>query len=119
MTGFCARPPFALDRLRELNPERLRYEGTKPGPGGSASLLLTPLELLDRLAALDQPSRVAPVCSRPTQEIRKDASQCFQALGDIWLLRRSSGCGHRRIPRRRPLSSVGPIGMVYGRAIGT
>ena len=26
---YCARPPFALDRLRELDPERLLYEGTK------------------------------------------------------------------------------------------
>jgi len=30
---YCARPPFALDRLRKLDPERLLYEGTKPGPG--------------------------------------------------------------------------------------
>ena len=55
---YCARPPFALDRLRELDPERLLYEGTKPGPGGSGSLLLTPLELLDRLAALVPPPRI-------------------------------------------------------------
>jgi hypothetical protein len=49
---YCARPPFALDRLRELDPERLLYEGTKPGPGGGGPLLRTPLELIDRLAAL-------------------------------------------------------------------
>jgi hypothetical protein len=55
---YCARPSFALDRLRELDPERLLYEGTKPGPGGSGPLLLTPLELLDRLAALVPPPRV-------------------------------------------------------------
>ncbi|MEJ7746081.1 MAG: transposase, partial [Luteimonas sp.] len=34
------------------------YEGTKPGPGGSGPLLLTPLELLDRLAALVPPPRI-------------------------------------------------------------
>ena len=28
---YCARPPFALDRLRELDPERLLYETTKLG----------------------------------------------------------------------------------------
>ena len=55
---YCARPPFALDRLRELDPERLLYEGTKPGPGGNGPLLLTPLELLDRLAALVPPPRI-------------------------------------------------------------
>jgi Putative transposase len=49
---YCARPPFALDRLRELDPERLLYESTKPDLGGNGPLLLPPLELLDRLAAL-------------------------------------------------------------------
>ena len=52
VSGGCAtlaRPPFALDRLRELDLERVLYAGTKPGPGGNARLLLTPLELLDRL----------------------------------------------------------------------
>ena len=55
---YCARPPFALDRLRELNPEHLLYAGTKPGPGRNAPLLLTPLELLDRLATLVPPPRL-------------------------------------------------------------
>ena len=45
-------------RLRELDPERLLYESTKPGSGGIGPLLLTPLELLDRLAALVPPRRV-------------------------------------------------------------
>ena len=51
-------PSFALDRLRELGPERLRYELTKPGPGGAGSLLLTPVELIDRIAALVPPPRI-------------------------------------------------------------
>jgi hypothetical protein len=55
---YCARPPFALDRLRELDPEHLVYDPPKPGPGGSAPQCLTPLELLDRLAALVPPPRV-------------------------------------------------------------
>ena len=55
---YCARPPFALDRLLELAPERVLYDGTKPGRGGNGPLLLTPLELLDRLAALVPPPRV-------------------------------------------------------------
>ena len=48
---------FALERLREIDPEHLVYASVKPGPGGSVSLLLTPLELLDRLAALIPPPR--------------------------------------------------------------
>lgn len=34
------------------------YEGTKPGPGGSGPLRLTPLQLIDRLAALVPPPRI-------------------------------------------------------------
>jgi hypothetical protein len=34
---YCARPAFALERLRETDPEHLVYESAKPGPGGSAS----------------------------------------------------------------------------------
>lgn len=55
---YCARPPLALGRLRELDPERLLYESIKPGPSGNGPLLLTPLQLLDRLAALVPPPRI-------------------------------------------------------------
>lgn len=54
---YCARPVFALERLRQINPEHLVYESLKPGPGGSVSLLLTPLELIARLASLIPPPR--------------------------------------------------------------
>jgi hypothetical protein len=60
-SGCCAtlaRPPFALDRLRELDPEHLLYASTKPGPGSTGPQSLTPLQLLDRLAALVPPPRV-------------------------------------------------------------
>jgi hypothetical protein len=60
---YGARPPFALDWLRELGPEHLLYELTKPGPGGGGSLCLTPLELRDRIAALVPPLRIASVTS--------------------------------------------------------
>ena len=54
---YCAWPGFALERLREIDPEDLAYESVKPGPGGSVTLMLRPLELLDRLAALIPPPR--------------------------------------------------------------
>ena len=54
---YCARPAFALERLREVDAQHLVYESVKPGPGGSVTLMLTPLELLDRLAALIPPPR--------------------------------------------------------------
>jgi hypothetical protein len=46
-----------LERLREIDPGHLVYESTKPGPGGNVSLLRTPMQLLDRLAALIPPPR--------------------------------------------------------------
>jgi hypothetical protein len=60
---YCARPPFALDRLRELDPEHLIYDSPKGGPGGSRPQCLTPLELLDCLAALVPPPRITTVTS--------------------------------------------------------
>lgn len=56
------RVGLTIPYLRELDPERLPYNGTKPGPGGNRPLLLTPLELLDRLAALLPPPRVHRHC---------------------------------------------------------
>jgi hypothetical protein len=41
---YCARPPFALERLREVAPERVLYESTQSAPGGDGSLRLTPLQ---------------------------------------------------------------------------
>jgi hypothetical protein len=55
---YCARPPFALERLRERDPEHLLYQSAKPHPGGNAPLRLAPLQLLDRLAALVPPPQV-------------------------------------------------------------
>ena len=54
---FCERPAFALERLRELEPEHLVHESIKPGLSGSVCLMLTPMQLLDRLAALIPPLR--------------------------------------------------------------
>ena len=55
---YCARPPFALERLQQRDAEYLLYEAGKPGPGGSGAQILTPLQLIDRLAALIPPPRV-------------------------------------------------------------
>jgi hypothetical protein len=55
---YCARPPFALERLSELEPERFIYDNPKADPGARAALILSPLELLDRIAALVPPPRI-------------------------------------------------------------
>jgi len=48
---YCARPAFALERLIQVNAERVVYRLPKPQPDGRTALSLTPLELLDRLVA--------------------------------------------------------------------
>lgn len=52
---YCARPPLALERLRELGLERLVYDHPQSSPGSNGALIVTPLERLDRLAALVPP----------------------------------------------------------------
>jgi hypothetical protein len=47
-----------LQSLVRRDGEHLVYENAKPGPGGTGPLLLTPLQLLDRVAALVPPPRV-------------------------------------------------------------
>jgi hypothetical protein len=54
---YCARPPFALERLELLDAERVVYRLPKPQRDGTTALSLTPLELIDHLAALIPPPR--------------------------------------------------------------
>lgn len=55
---YCARPIFVGARLAWVEPdERLIYPLPKPRPDGQTVLILTPLEFLERLAALIPPPR--------------------------------------------------------------
>jgi hypothetical protein len=54
---YCARPPFAADRLEEIDDRRLIYHLPKPGPDGRTQIILSPLELIGRIAALVPPPR--------------------------------------------------------------
>ena len=63
---YCARSAFALERLREIDAEHLVYESVKPDPGGSVSLMLTPLERFERLAALIPPPAPSSASVRRT-----------------------------------------------------
>jgi hypothetical protein len=55
---YGARPPFAAERLEELDRHRLIYHLPKPGPDGRTQLILSPLELIERIAALVPPPRM-------------------------------------------------------------
>jgi hypothetical protein len=46
-----ARPVYTLEQRRQIDPEYLAYESLKPGHRGSVSLLMTSLELIDRLSS--------------------------------------------------------------------
>ena len=54
---YCARPPVALEHLHEHHAGHLVYRCPKPRPGGPSALVLTPLELIDKIAALVPPPR--------------------------------------------------------------
>ena len=58
LVRYCARPPLAQERLGRLNDETLVYRLRRPTVDGRTELILTPLELLDRLAHLVTPPRI-------------------------------------------------------------
>jgi hypothetical protein len=55
---YCARPPVALERLEQLGEDALIYRFDQPQPDGRTQLRLTPLQLIERLAALIPPPRL-------------------------------------------------------------
>ena len=55
---YCARPPFALDHVHQHDAEHLVYPIPKPRPDGPRTLVLTPLALIDKVAALVPSPRV-------------------------------------------------------------
>jgi hypothetical protein len=57
---YCARPPFALDRLHLAGgrSDQILYILPKPDPAGRTALRLSALEFLDRLAKILPPPRI-------------------------------------------------------------
>jgi len=53
-----ARTPFALERFEQVAHNQLVYRFPKPQPDGSTQLRLTPLERIERPAALIPPPRL-------------------------------------------------------------
>jgi hypothetical protein len=54
---YLARPPLAQERLTALADGRLRYEMKRPWRDGTYAVVLEPLELMSRLAAMVPPQR--------------------------------------------------------------
>ncbi|AUB85154.1 transposase [Candidatus Thiodictyon syntrophicum] len=55
---YCARPPFALERIEQVSEDRIVYRLPEPQRDGRTALSLSPLELIDHLAALIPPPRL-------------------------------------------------------------
>ena len=55
---YCARPPFALERLEQIGEHQVIYRLPKPRRDARITMVLTPLELIDHLAALIPPPRL-------------------------------------------------------------
>jgi hypothetical protein len=55
---YVARPPLAAGRLARIDDERLSFALKTPWDDGTTHLLLSPLELLEKLAALVPPPRI-------------------------------------------------------------
>ena len=83
---YCARPAFAQDRLHQIDDARYRYDAPKPGPKGTVCLIVSPLELLDRLAALVPPPRAHRHryfgCLAPNAPLRQSVALWTQAYND-------------------------------------
>ena len=58
LVRYCARPTFSLQRLHRLDDETLIYKLPRPDHRGRTEIVLTPEELLQRLADLLPPPRV-------------------------------------------------------------
>ena len=54
---YCARPPFAVENLRQINDGHLVYHNPKPRPGVPSDLVMTPLAMISKIAALVPPPR--------------------------------------------------------------
>ena len=52
LVRYCARPPLAIERLEPLPDGRLLYRFKRPWRNGTTHIVLSPLELIEKLAAL-------------------------------------------------------------------
>jgi hypothetical protein len=51
LSRYCARPALALQRLHYVEEHMLLYRFPRPDPKGRTELVLTPLELIERIAS--------------------------------------------------------------------
>ena len=132
---YGARGPVAAERLEELDAQRRIDPLPKPGPDGRTQLILTPLQLIGRLAALVPPPRqhrhryygvlapnsplrpavtaLAPAAVAPTSESRPAVAT---AADDLPQAIRRSPARSRWAMRRARLFEAVPLPCPHGGA---
>ena len=91
LARYILRPPFAKGRLEETRDGRILYSYRRPDTGTPAAIVLTPQELLARLADLVPPPRAHSLVYRGV--LAPNAS--LRALV-VPRPEREGSCGHRR-----------------------
>ncbi len=77
---YCARPPFAMERLHRKGHDHFLYHCPKPQSGGAAicgkqgDLILPPWEFIAKIAALVPPPRT----HAPPSLLRRIAQPCTE-----------------------------------------
>ena len=71
---YCARAPFALERLERIDEQHVIYRLPRAQRDGSTVLSLTPLELIDHLAA-QLVHRLAAAKATPPSLSRRSGTQ--------------------------------------------
>jgi len=108
---YCARPPFALERLDLLDEQRVIYRLPKPQRNGATALTLTPLELIATLESTQgtQAHRSPPSWRSP------GSSYAGLRLALAMSGRPSGATGH---PHRADPDHAGPFATLRGCANG-
>ena len=103
---YCARPPFAPAHLHQRDAEQLVYRNPKPARGTApgvppTALVLTPLELIDKIAALVPPPRAGRRCGR--RQRRNRPVTILRGIPNAEVLGFASSAHPRAIPTSRPI----------------
>ena len=110
---YCARPPFALEHLHSLDAGHLIYHNPKPRSDSPRDLVLTPLVLIDKIAALI-PRTPPPLLRRIRAQLTDEGGRYSHGTNAS---DRTAARGNKRNRSRRtpsPCRIALPVGDVAG-----
>ena len=130
---YCARPPFALERLHLVDgrSDQILYVLPEPDLAGRTALRLSALEFLDRLATILPPPRIhrhryhgvfapnAPLRPLVTARAQEDNALAVEAPVPLFLSRHPHGPGSPARGRRGADTRYRPLpALQVGRSSG-